>query len=132
MEETTNNDSPNSSLPKVDDAIYLTAAASQYIKKVLAAQSKKNCFRLSIKRSGCSGFAYVISYVNDSEVGSDLRFPVEGNSDLFVFVDQPSYPFLKGLHIDYVRSGLNSSLKFTNPNQASVCGCGESFNVKEK
>ena len=46
-----------------------------------------------------------------------------------VYVDQLSVPYLTGTEIDYVTEGLNSSLKFRNPNATGECGCGESFKV---
>jgi len=33
------------------------------------------------------------------------------------------------MEVDYVREGLQSGLKFNNPNVKDACGCGESFNT---
>ncbi|MES2999008.1 MAG: iron-sulfur cluster assembly accessory protein [Pseudomonadota bacterium] len=109
-------------------APYLTPAAGAHVKKMLARQSKKMIFRLSVKRSGCSGFSYVVDYVKDLNV-SDLQFSVD--DDLVISVDQSSFPYVKGICIDYVQNGLNGALKFINPNQTAACGCGESFSVEE-
>lgn len=111
------------------DGLNLTSAASQHIKKVLAKQSNQKSFRLSVKRSGCSGFSYVVDYVKTLN-NNDLQFSID--NDLIVFVDQSSFPYLKGVCIDYVQNGLNGSLRFINPNQTATCGCGESFSVEEK
>ena len=35
----------------------------------------------------------------------------------------------QGTEIDLVVEGLNSTLKFRNPNAQMECGCGESFGV---
>lgn len=109
--------------------LYLTPSAIKHIKKILAKQVHGKCFRLSIKRSGCSGFAYVVDYV-DSLHAEDLKFSID--NDLVVFVDRLSFPILKGVCIDYVQNGLNGTLKFINPNQTAACGCGESFSIEEK
>jgi len=109
--------------------LYLTPSAIKHIKKILAKQVREKCFRLSIKRSGCSGFAYVVDYV-DSFHSEDLKFSID--NDLAVFVDRLSFPILKGVCIDYVQNGLNGTLKFINPNQTAACGCGESFSIEEK
>lgn len=109
--------------------LYLTSSAIKHIKKILAKQVRGKCFRLSIKRSGCSGFAYVVDYV-DSLHSEDLKFTID--NDLAVFVDRLSFPILKGVCIDYVQNGLNGTLKFINPNQTAACGCGESFSIEEK
>ena len=109
--------------------LYLTPSAIKHIKKILAKQVRGKCFRLSIKRSGCSGFAYVVDYV-DNLHAEDLKFSID--NDLVVFVDRLSFPILKGVCIDYVQNGLNGTLKFINPNQTAACGCGESFSIEEK
>lgn len=109
--------------------LVLTPTAIKHIKKILARQAGKRRFRLSVKRSGCSGFAYVVDYV-DSLCPGDLQFSVD--SDLIAFVDRASFPMLKGVCIDYIQNGLNGALSFINPNQTAVCGCGESFSVGEK
>ncbi|MGC1854792.1 MAG: iron-sulfur cluster assembly accessory protein [Candidatus Aquirickettsiella sp.] len=107
----------------------LTPSAIQHVKKILAKQVREKCFRLSVKRSGCSGFAYVVDYV-DSFRSEDLKFSID--NDLVVFVDRASFPILQGICIDYIQDGLNGTLKFFNPNQTATCGCGESFSIEEK
>lgn len=111
------------------DQLYLTPAAIKHIKKILAKQGHQKCFRLSVKRSGCLGFSYVVDYV-DSFYSEDLKFSID--NDLDVFVDQMSFPILRGVCIDYIQNGLNGMLKFINPNQMAACGCGESFSIEEK
>ncbi len=111
------------------DQICLTPSAIQHVKKILAKQSGEKWFRLSVKRSGCSGFAYVVDYV-DTFLSEDLKFSI--NNDLVVYIDRSSFPILKGVCIDYVQNGLNGALKFINPNQTAACGCGESFSIEEK
>ena len=111
-----------------DDKLYFTPSAIKHIKKILGRLGEKS-FRLSVKRSGCSGFSYVVDYITSSPPG-DLQFPID--SDLVVFVEPRSFPMLKGTHIDYVQKGLTGKLKFINPNQIASCGCGESFSIEEK
>lgn len=110
------------------DKLYLTPAAIKHIKKILLKQKGEKCFRLRVKRSGCSGFAYVVDYI-DSFDPEDLKFSID--NDLAVFVDRSSFPILRGVCIDYVQKGLNGTLKFINPNQTAACGCGESFSIEE-
>jgi iron-sulfur cluster assembly protein len=109
------------------DQLYLTPTAIKHIKKILAKQVGEKCFRLSVKRSGCSGFAYVVDYV-DSLKPEDLKFSID--NDLVVFVDRASFPILQGVCVDYTQNGLNGTLKFINPNQTAACGCGESFSIE--
>ena len=51
--------------------------------------------------------------------------------DCLICIDKASYPYLKGIQIDYVKQGLNQKFVFNNPNQTGQCGCGESFTVDE-
>lgn len=82
--------------------------------------------RLSVKKTGCSGFSYVVDYVTEP-VDNDLFMPL---TDAYgVWIDKLSYPFLKDMNVDYVKQGLNSKFIFNNPNQTGQCGCGESFTV---
>jgi iron-sulfur cluster assembly protein len=46
-----------------------------------------------------------------------------------VYVDPASLAAIDGTRIDLVRSGLNESFRFENPNVSGECGCGESFTV---
>lgn len=109
-----------------DFGVYLSDNAKKHVYKYL---EQHNCqgMRLSVKKTGCSGLSYVIDYVNAKEE-NDLVFPL--SKRYIVCVDKKSYPFLKGLHIDYVKEGLNNKFIFKNPNQTGECGCGESFTVE--
>ncbi|MCX8201376.1 MAG: iron-sulfur cluster assembly accessory protein, partial [Candidatus Caldarchaeum sp.] len=47
-----------------------------------------------------------------------------------VVVDSFSAPFIEGSEIDYVEDVMGSGFAINNPNVASTCGCGHSFNLK--
>jgi Fe-S cluster assembly protein SufA/iron-sulfur cluster assembly protein len=49
--------------------------------------------------------------------------------DLTLHVSKDAIALLRGTEIDCVKEGLNSVLKFRNPNAEAECGCGESFSV---
>jgi len=82
--------------------------------------------RLSVKKTGCSGLSYVVDYVLAPEQ-DDVTFLLD--ESYWVYIDKKSYPYLKGISVDYVKQGLNKKLVFSNPNQTGQCGCGESFTV---
>lgn len=108
--------------------VTLTAAAIEHVQKTIAKCGKGKGLRLSIKKSGCTGFGYVID-IADEPASEDYIFPI--NDQLAVFVDRKSYLFVQGTIIDYVRKGLNSNFEFRNPNATATCGCGESFGIEE-
>lgn len=106
--------------------IQLTAAAAQRVQTMLGKRGHGLGLRLGTRKSGCSGFAYVVDYAD--EVGADdVVFECHG---VKVVVDNASLPILDGMQIDYVRSNLlNEGFEFRNPNVKDSCGCGESFSV---
>lgn len=106
-------------------AITLTESAAGRVQKFLASRGKGLGLRLGVKTSGCSGMAYALEFVDDSEP-EDLIFESYG---VKIVVDPKSLVYLDGTELDFVKEGLNEGFKFNNPNIKGQCGCGESFSV---
>ncbi|MFA5959323.1 MAG: iron-sulfur cluster assembly accessory protein [Tatlockia sp.] len=106
--------------------IHLTDAALQHVVNYLARQEECKGIRLSVKKTGCSGLSYVIDYVQAPSENDCIQPLTEA---LNLYIDKGSYPYLKGMQMDYVKEGLNYKFVFQNPNQTGQCGCGESFTV---
>ena len=106
-------------------SIHLTPAAAERVRSFLAARGQGIGLRLGVRKTGCSGFAYVINYADHREP-NDVEFEDQG---LKLLVDPDSLPLIDGTTVDFVRQGLNEAFKFRNPNVKGECGCGESFNV---
>lgn len=106
-------------------AITLSATAAERVKHHLHQKDGAVGLRLGVKKTGCSGFAYVVDYA-DGASPEDVVFEDQG---VKVMVAKESLPYLDGTRVDYVRQGLNESFKFENPNVKDECGCGESFTV---
>ena len=110
--------------------ITLTDAAVQHLKSMLEKHTNGIGFRLSIKKTGCSGYAYVPRII-EKIIGTDTHFLAQ---DLPVYIDPASEEFVKDLVIDYVEEasiGLKQKrLVFINPNEKNRCGCGESFTIE--
>jgi iron-sulfur cluster assembly protein len=105
-------------------AIQLTDSAVQHIRKLLAQHEGSIGLRLGTRRSGCSGYAYVVDYAGAIEE-DDTVFESAG---IKILVDRASLPHLDGMIVNYVKNGLLSEgLEFSNPNARSSCGCGESI-----
>ena len=81
--------------------------------------------RLAVKKTGCSGFAYVVDYA-DTIGDDDQIFTTNG---VKVVVDGKSLPLVQGTKIDFRNTGLGDGFAFENPNVKGECGCGESFAV---
>jgi iron-sulfur cluster assembly protein len=106
-------------------AILLTESAADRVRAHLAKRGAGLGLRLGIKKTGCSGFAYVVNYADEIRA-EDAVFEVRG---VKVIVDSASLPLIDGTLVDFVKQGLNEAFKFQNPKAKGECGCGESFSV---
>ena len=106
-------------------AVSLTPSAAERVRSFLAQRGHGVGLRLGVKKTGCSGYAYLVNYADEVGAG-DVVFDCGG---VKVIVDRDSLRFVDGTEIDFVRQGLNEAFQFHNPNVQGECGCGESFNV---
>lgn len=106
-------------------AITITESAARHVAGQLEHRGHGLGIRLGVRTSGCSGMAYVLEFVDESEAGDEV-FEDHG---VRVYVDPKSMVYLDGTELDFVREGLNEGLQFRNPNVQAECGCGESFTV---
>ena len=108
----------------------VTPAAMTHIKKMMLRHPGATAFRLSVKRTGCSGYMYVPEIVVSAKEGDINAYQ---QNDLMVYLDPKALPMLKGTTIDLVTKTLGmEQLAYRNPNTDSLCGCGESFTLKEE
>ena len=107
-------------------AIQLTESAATHVAQEIDKRGSGQGLRVSTKKSGCTGFAYVVDYAD--EIGPEDR--VYESFGTKVVVDEKSLSQLDGMVIDFVRTNLlNEGFEFRNPNVKEMCGCGESFSV---
>ncbi|MFU8815747.1 MAG: HesB/IscA family protein [Pseudomonadales bacterium] len=107
------------------NTVTVTDAARAHLRTQIA-RSGRSFLRLGVKESGCNGYMYTLDYIDQPD-DADMACPVDESVTLYVSRDDLS--MVRGTELDYVTEGLNSSLKFKNPNAATYCGCGESFAV---
>lgn len=105
--------------------ISLTETAAAQIKKQLEKRGSGMGLKLGVKKSGCSGYAYVLDYADklneDDSVFEDFGVKV--------IVSASDLEIIDGIELDYRREGINEAFQFNNPNVKGTCGCGESFSV---
>jgi iron-sulfur cluster assembly protein len=106
-------------------SITLTEKAAGQVAKQLQKRGKGLGLRLGVKKSGCTGFAYVVDYADAIEP-DDRVFEQHG---VKLIVRNQDLAYLDGVEVDYRREGINEAFKFHNPNVTATCGCGESFAV---
>ena len=108
-----------------EQALFVSESAADHFRDQL--QRLGGCgVRFSVRNAGCSGLSYVIDRVDEPASG-DIEIALANG--VSVFVDSDALPALRGMQIDYVREGLNRTLKLNNPNIVAACGCGESFSI---
>ena len=107
------------------EAVTMTDAALRHFERAIASTNGK-LLRLSTKESGCTGYAYVLDLVDASQPEDVI---VQPSDTVTLAVAPDAVTILRGTEIDYVNEGINSVVKFNNPNVTAECGCGESFSV---
>lgn len=105
-------------------AISLTQDAADRVRQFLLREGGVG-LRLGVKKTGCSGWAYVVELAEDARP-DDIAFEDRG---IKILVPTESLAFLDGSEVDFSMEGLGHSFKFKNPNVTDECGCGESFTV---
>ncbi len=106
-------------------SVKLSNSAINQVKTQLEKRGKGVGMRLSVKKAGCSGFAYVIDFADELQDDDN----VFDNNGVKVIINNTDLDFLDGIELDYTREGISEAFRFTNPNVKATCGCGESFTV---
>jgi iron-sulfur cluster assembly protein len=104
----------------------LTEAAAKHVAQEISKRGSGEGLRVGTKKSGCTGFAYVVDYADEISA-NDHVYESHG---VKVVVDEQSLANIDGMVIDFVKTNLlNQGFEFRNPNVKNECGCGESFSV---
>lgn len=109
--------------------ITLSTTAKQRLLKVIETTEHAIAMRLAVKTTGCSGFSYDLQAITQV-IPND--YEIEINEVYKLYIQASSYDFLRGLHIDYVKQGIQTKFVYDNPMQTGMCGCGESFTIDKK
>lgn len=107
-------------------ALTLTESACARVRELTSARGETALWlRLGVRGGGCSGFSYVMDFVQGPEDG-DKVFTFD---DVSVCVDKKSYLFINGIELDYESDLIRQQFVFNNPLAKRSCSCGESFSV---
>lgn len=107
--------------------IEVSLSAAKRIEQLRAEESAsaEAFLRVQVKRGGCSGFSYKMSF----DTVTNPTDKVFENNGAKLVVDPQSLLYLVGMTMDY-EGGLNGKgFVFANPNATKTCGCGTSFGV---
>ena len=105
----------------------MTETAAARVKAIVEnSGSDAKGVRVGIKKGGCAGMEYTIDLVTEPNAKDDL---IEHNGAR-VWVEPSAVLYLLGTQMGFETTTLRSGFTFTNPNQTSACGCGESVELK--
>ncbi|WP_416407044.1 Fe-S cluster assembly scaffold SufA [Agrobacterium rosae] len=105
----------------------MTEAAASRVKAIVENSGPDaKGLRVGIKKGGCAGMEYTIDMVTEPSAKDDL---IEFQ-DAKVWIEPSAVLYLLGTQMDFETTKLRSGFTFTNPNQTSACGCGESVELK--
>ena len=109
--------------------VTLTENAAAKVRELQSEEpdGEASVLRVAVQGGGCSGFEYALGFDRGPQDG-DHELELHG---VQVVVDPFSAPYLKGATIDFLSGLQESGFKIDNPNVASACGCGHSFQVAE-
>ena len=109
--------------------IQLSNNAKKELRALLISRSASEMdgLRLAIARGGCAGMSYEMKVTSPQEGDEIVDF--EGGR-LIVAAD--SVGFLRGCEVDYSYDLSDSGFKIENPNASRSCGCGTSFEPKNR
>ncbi len=105
----------------------LTDRAAERVKRLISKSPEDGVLglRVGVKTRGCSGMSYFVEYAKEQKRFEDV---IE-DKGVKIFIDPTATMFILGSEMDYQEDKLQSGFVFTNPNEKSRCGCGESFSV---
>lgn len=105
----------------------MTDAAAARVREIVEnSNSDAKGIRVGIKKGGCAGMEYTIDLVTDPNPKDDL---IERDGAR-VWVQPAAVLYLLGTEMSFETTTLRSGFTFSNPNQTSACGCGESVELK--
>ena len=112
--------------PPKPQVMKLTERAAERIKTLMADKGAATAgLRIGVKKGGCAGMEYTMTWAAEQ----DRLDEVVESHGVRVLIDPMAVMYLLGTEMDYRADKLSAQFVFSNPNQTSACGCGESVNL---
>lgn len=104
----------------------ITDRAAERIRAMLADKGPACVgLRIGVKKGGCAGMEYALDWASEQQPNDEV---IE-QAGARVLIDPKAVLYLLGTEMDYKVDRLSAQFVFSNPNQTSACGCGESVNL---
>src|SRR6202795_273907 len=101
------------------------AAASRIKELMVKAERPIAAVKVGVKNGGCAGMEYTMEYVESIGPTDEV---VE-DKGVKLLIDPKAVLFLIGSQMDFKVDRLSATFAFSNPNETSACGCGESVAI---
>jgi iron-sulfur cluster assembly protein len=104
----------------------LTEAAAARVQEIISASEKPIAgLRVGVKNGGCAGMSYTMEFAENAAPHDEI---IE-DKGVRVLIDPKAVLFLLGTQMDFKTDRLSAGFVFSNPNETSACGCGESVAI---
>ena len=111
----------------MSNIVMITKEADQHLSKIITEGNAKGVM-LAVDGGGCAGLRYSWELIPSKEEDMSVRDMINLD-DGFLYIHPTATLSVLNTTIDFVSDIGGSSLRITNPNATSSCGCGESFSV---
>ena len=106
-------------------AIEITESAADQLKKLISQKEGALGVRLGVKTRGCNGVSYTMDYAEKVSKFDE----VVTDKGVTVVIEPSALLKITGTVMDWKEDEVSAEFTFSNPQAASVCGCGESFST---
>jgi iron-sulfur cluster assembly protein len=104
----------------------LTDTAAARVQEIIAASDSQVAgLRVGVKNGGCAGMSYTMELAQAIAPTDEI---IE-DKGVRVLIDPKAVLFLLGSQMDFRADRLSAGFVFSNPNETSACGCGESVAI---
>ena len=105
--------------------VTVTPAAAAKARSLAERDNIPPLLRLGVQGGGCSGLSYFYAFETQTKP-NDHIWEIDG---LTIACDPKSMDLLAHTVLDYDSHMLKGGFRFTNPQAARTCSCGESFSL---
>jgi iron-sulfur cluster assembly protein len=104
----------------------LTDSAAERVRELMASADRPIAgLRVGVKNGGCAGMSYTMELADEVKPTDEV---VE-DKGVHLLIDPKAVLFLLGSEMDFKVDRLSATFSFSNPNETSACGCGESVAI---
>lgn len=110
----------------MSEIVTITDAANKHLTTIVVDKKVKGVM-LAVDGGGCAGLRYKWELIdNDKDIEEKDKIKLSSG---FLYIHPTATLSVINTTIDYITDIAGATLRITNPNATSSCGCGESFAI---